>query len=189
MSNIVSPEPGPDLGAIVLAAGFRGTDQERRSFDFYCSKTARQLSGFFDTSFWERLIPQATLHEPAIRCAVLAVSSLHERFESRDDFIHKSVWNSAQGGFALKQYNHAIRQIIQPSHRRQQAADVCLVACILFACFEVIIIYGIVVVYTGSPRDRRSEDIMALRSLTSVAVSESFRNCALATKASRIQDS
>lgn len=77
-------------------------------------------------------------HEPAIRHAVIALGSLHERFEAQDRSVAGSNLDVVQGGFALEQYNHAIRQLIDPTTgSKPPAIDVCLISCILFACFEV----------------------------------------------------
>ena len=44
----------------------------------------------------------------------------------------------SQGGFALEQYTRAISQITKAiATKKQPTTDVVLVACILFACFEV----------------------------------------------------
>ena len=117
--------------------GLRGSDKERRCFDFFLHRTASQLSGFWDSDFWGCLILRATHHQPAIRHAVLALSSLHERFEAGDRSVVYPIWNKREGGFALEQYNHAIQQLIKPATEGKQAVDVCLIACMLFASFEV----------------------------------------------------
>lgn len=111
-----------------------GTDEERRSFEFFRSRTAYELSGFFDSGFWNRVVLQAAHFEPAVRHAVLALSSLHERFEVGDKSIVNPVW---EGGFALQKYHQAIQEVLNPSHGGQQAVDICLIACMLFANFEV----------------------------------------------------
>lgn len=83
-------------------------------------------------------MPLSTHHHPAIRHAVVALASLHERFENHDASILSSNYDIAQGGFSLQQYNRAIGCLIEPvTAGGQQALDVSLVACILFACFEV----------------------------------------------------
>lgn len=115
----------------------QGSDEERRCFDFFLNRTASQLSGFWDSDFWGCLILQAAHHQPAIRHAVLALGSLHERFEAGDRSVMSPIWHRGEGGFALKQYNQAIQQLIKPKSVGQQAVDVCLIACMLFACFEV----------------------------------------------------
>ena len=115
----------------------RGGGEERRCLDFFLNRTAIQLSGFWGSGFWDCLIIRATHHEPAIRHAVLALGSLHERFEAGDRSVVNPVWDKMEGGFALKQYNQAIQQLIKPASEGQRSIDVCLIACMLFACFEV----------------------------------------------------
>ena len=115
----------------------RGSDKERRCYDFFLNRTASQLSGFWDSDFWGCLILRATHHQPAIRHAVLALGSLHERFEAGDKSVLTPIWDQGEGGFALQHYNRAIQHLIKPASKSQQAVDVCLIACMLFACFEV----------------------------------------------------
>lgn len=111
---------------------------ERRSFHFFRNRTAPQLAGYFASEFWDYLVPLSTHYQPAIRHAVVALASLHERFEDNDSSILSSNDDIAHGGFALQQYNRAISCLIKPlTAGGNQALDVCLVACILFACFEV----------------------------------------------------
>ena len=114
-----------------------GNDQERRCFDFFRKRTASQLSGFFDSDFWNRLVLQATHCEPPIRHAVLALGSLHEQFENGERSILSPIWERNAGAFALQHYIQAIKYLINPIHEGQQAVDVCLIACMLFASFEV----------------------------------------------------
>ena len=113
------------------------TDEERRCFDFFQNRTAGQLSGFFDTNFWTEFVLRATQHEAAIKHAVLALGSLHERFEDGDKSILHTIWNRGEGGFALTHYIKAIQQLVKPTSSSQQSVDVCLLACVLFSCFEV----------------------------------------------------
>ena len=97
-----------------------------------------QVSGFFGSEFWEKLVPR-TIHDcPVIWHAVLALGSLHERFEMDDRSILASNLDTAQGGFALQEYNKAINYLIKTtSEEGKQPVDICLIACVLFACFEV----------------------------------------------------
>ncbi|KAL8855681.1 MAG: hypothetical protein Q9178_007692 [Gyalolechia marmorata] len=113
-------------------------DTERRSFAFFKDRTLAEISGYFPSDFWERLVPLAAFHEPALKHASIALASLHERFEKGDRSILKSNKDVAEGGFALQQYNKAIRCLITPRGGNQKPAlDTSLVACVLFACFEV----------------------------------------------------
>lgn len=138
-TELVVSHNGPGLH-VTLNPSFYvpGNDQERRCIHFFRSRTVPQLSGHFSSDFWDRLVLQTTQHEPAIRHAVIAVGSIHERFELGDSSIFKSNNDALEGGFALQQYNQAIKHLIEPlCSNRQQALDVCLISCLLFACFEV----------------------------------------------------
>ena len=132
---------------------FSGGTAERRSFHFFRSRTAPQLAGYFISDFWNCLVPLCTHQQPAIRHAVVALASLHERFENNDNSILSSNYDIAQGGFALQQYNRAIGCLIKPiTAGGQQALDVYLVACVLFACFEVR--YSSIAIFMGSVTPR-----------------------------------
>lgn len=135
----VMAEPSASVMLVIPNPNFdpRSSDQERRCFDFFLNRTAAQLSGFWDSDFWGCSILRATHHQPAIRHAVLALGSLHECFEAGDRSIVNPVWDTKEGGFALKQYNHAIKNLVKLANKGQQAVDVCLIACLFFACFEV----------------------------------------------------
>ena len=116
-----------------------GDQAERRSFCFFRDRTAPQLAGLFASEFWDCLLPLSAHHQPAIRHAVVALSALHERFENNDNSILSSNSDVAQGGFALQQYNCAIGCLIKSvKDGEDQSVDVALIACILFACFEVL---------------------------------------------------
>jgi len=121
----------------LIVVDISGTSRERSCFEFFRSYTIPQLSGF-DTNFWNRLLLQATHHEPAIRHAAIGLGSLHQRFESDKNSVLGLNKNTDSDGFALQQYVKAIRLLIQPIHDRgKQAADVVLMTCVLFICFEV----------------------------------------------------
>jgi hypothetical protein len=117
---------------------FLGTEKERQSFHFFRQKTAPQLSGFFGGDFWEMVLLQAALHESSIRHAILALGSLHAKFEQDNGLIMQSHTNGWADEFALKNYTQAINALVEPLSREgQQAIDVCLICSILFACLEV----------------------------------------------------
>ena len=112
-------------------------EEERRCFNFFRSRTSVQMAGFFSSEVWDRLILQATHYEPAIRHAVLALGSLHERFENEDQSLQKQTWSRDEGGFALEHYNLAIQSLMNPVNCGRLNIDVCLIACMLFCSFEV----------------------------------------------------
>ncbi|PYH40345.1 Zn(II)2Cys6 transcription factor [Aspergillus saccharolyticus JOP 1030-1] len=112
-----------------------GGEEERRSFQFFIAKTAPQLAGDFECAFWERLLLQSVHHEPAIRHVTVALGSLHECFERNAGNPTSSGSQAVQDSFALRQYLRAVR-CLTSSTSGSQPLDVCLIACILFACFE-----------------------------------------------------
>ena len=115
-----------------------GDEQERRIFHFFRERTIPGLCGFFGSDIWERLVLQTTFQEPALRHAVFALGSLHERFEKGDTTVFASNLDTVQGGLALRNYTQAIGHVIKRSTSKDsRSLDVCLIACILFACFEV----------------------------------------------------
>jgi hypothetical protein len=100
---------------------------------FFYERTVRKLNPFGADDFWDIHVLRATHHEPSIRHAIVALGSLHEKFEeSRGSTLPDG------DNFSLQQYNKAISSLLKPfSSGGQQTMDVCLTASILFACFEV----------------------------------------------------
>jgi hypothetical protein len=118
--------------------GFLGTEKECQSFYFFRQKTAPQMSAFFGSNFWERLLLQAALHEPSIRHAILALGSIHATSDQDNGLVMQGQPNGWTYDFALKNYSQAINILVKPFSRGgQQAIDVCLICSILFACLEV----------------------------------------------------
>lgn len=132
-----------DIGSLVRAPSsvefeLFEDDIERRSFTFFKFRTIPDIAGFFPSDFWDRLVPLACYHEPALKHAVIALACLHERFENGDQSVLKSNADVVDGGFALQQYNKAIRHLVTPRGKNvKPRLDTSLVACVLFACLEV----------------------------------------------------
>lgn len=128
---IASPSACPSFETL-------GGEKERYSFHFFRQTTTSQLSGFCSDDFWDKLILQASHHEPVIRHAVIALGAMHERFLTRNGLITASDPYLYLNEFALQQYSLAIKRLLEPLHLQEKlAVDVCLIACVLFACFEV----------------------------------------------------
>lgn len=128
--------PHSDVGSVTIALGpsfdIDASPQAKRSFSFFVQRTCRQLAGFFGSYFWETLVLQAAHHESAVQHAAVAIGALHELVEQQ------SAMTNANRTFALEQYNLAIKSLLVPlCQNGERGVDVCLMACILFACFEV----------------------------------------------------
>ncbi|KAH7370127.1 hypothetical protein BKA65DRAFT_11768 [Rhexocercosporidium sp. MPI-PUGE-AT-0058] len=113
---------------------------ERRSFSFFHQNTIPQLSSIFGSPSWKqlnRLLLQAAYHEPAVRHAAVALGALHEHFESSHRPLLGSGQDTLSTEFAVQQYVKALGHLVNPTTRRgKPAADVALITCILFVCFE-----------------------------------------------------
>jgi hypothetical protein len=83
---------------------------------------------------------QATHHEPAIRHAAIAMGALHEKFTLRGDILlGGDDWKGWNESFALGQYVKALGSLLEPRRKKEkQAADVALMTCVLFICFETL---------------------------------------------------
>ncbi|KAL4793034.1 hypothetical protein BDV19DRAFT_380354 [Aspergillus venezuelensis] len=123
------------------------TALERRSFQFFYERTVPSLSGYTGSDFWNRLVLQVSQREKPVWHALIALGSLHENFEG--DRVVPGLWLRRRGWdcFALKEYLCAIRALLGGEEggkgygggwSKSVPVDVCLISCILFACFEVL---------------------------------------------------
>ncbi|KAI0401664.1 hypothetical protein F4802DRAFT_579363 [Xylaria palmicola] len=102
---------------------------ELRGLDFFRSVVAPALESPLTTSFWARRVSQLAIREPSTRHAVLAISSLYERF----DPIARISPFSDDGIVAIRHYNKALRQVATANNLD---ADTALLTSILFTCIE-----------------------------------------------------
>lgn len=112
-----------------------GSTEEKRGFSYFLHNTAPELSGYHDSSFWEKLLLQVATAEPALRHAVIGMGSLHEAF------ANKRLGYSAdtiERGFAISQYTKAIGHLRRSLARGTQQSLTALMSCIIFTCFDSI---------------------------------------------------
>lgn len=115
-----------------LSVDVPGNGRERRAFQFFREKSAADFPGFFESSFWGRLVLQASHAEPSIRHAVIALGSLHE-------LIRHNEWKvgRAYDSFALQQSNKAIGHLNQNiGSTEQPSTEMLLMSCAIFICIE-----------------------------------------------------
>ncbi|TGO68808.1 hypothetical protein BELL_0806g00010 [Botrytis elliptica] len=132
MADIYTP-------SISLAA----TEQEGRYFQYFCDRTAYQLPGFFDPTFWNHIILRESHNVTSIRHAVIAIAALNKAIEEAPG-PHLKVnviqdINKKHLEFAVIQHLKAIQalnQYISTSNGPQLRTA--LMACLLFVCFETI---------------------------------------------------
>lgn len=111
------------------------TSRERRAYQFFQERSSKQLSGLYECEFWSRTILQAIFTDPGIRCAVVALGSLHEGYEQTGNA------KDSHDDFALKQYNAAIRHHIDLLSGLQtdpDKVDNYVASCMIFVCIEIL---------------------------------------------------
>ncbi|OBT80213.1 hypothetical protein VF21_00694 [Pseudogymnoascus sp. 05NY08] len=90
-----------------------GTPSEQHSFHTFSTCTTAHLAGLFTSPFWSRHVLQASLHEPSIYHAAVALGALNGGLGLDDEF-------------AVRQYVKAIRCLTKPGCGRR--VDVTLIA-------------------------------------------------------------
>ncbi|MCJ1306946.1 hypothetical protein MMC25_000590 [Agyrium rufum] len=142
----------PDVFSLKsLSTDLPGTEQEKRSFYYYHTRATRDLAGYFESEFWERQVLQASHREPAIRHALLALSSIYETFEERRmledpmaqtppvDINEVISDHQPLSPFAVSQYNKAVKHLIHDIRSKDsRSRSVTLIACLLFVWIELI---------------------------------------------------
>lgn len=111
----------------------QGTSDEKRGFSFFLQNTAPELSGYFATEFWGQLIIQASIAEPSLRHALIALGSLHEEFTNK-----KLTYSPHDHGFAMAQHTQAIGHLRKSLAGGKHAPLPALMSCLLFVCFDSI---------------------------------------------------
>lgn len=109
---------------------------EKRSFHFFQHVTAPTLSGDFDAFFWRVLVLQICQTEPAVKHAILAVSSLHESMLQETHTVAPYTDGSSRQAFALQQYNKAISCMLDQMTEADARPLGPLLTCVLFVCIE-----------------------------------------------------
>ena len=117
---------------------FVATTEEKEYFDWFKCRTTVKLPGSFISDFWTTLILQASLSEPTVLHAVLALSSVHRGGILNGDRQEQS--NSVPDKleqFTLQQYVQAINHL-QPhfSAKDRSSFRVALIACIVFVSLD-----------------------------------------------------
>lgn len=131
----------PSVSVYNPSVSIHSTEDESRYFQTFIDHSANELSGFFDPSFWTRLVLQESHVVPPIRHAVIAIGALNKSLESAPGpdlkvNIIQSI-DKKHHEYAVLQYLKAIQALnnyISASGSPQLRTA--LVACLLFVCFE-----------------------------------------------------
>lgn len=132
-------------------------EYEHRYFDIFWTKCSTELSGFFETDVWNRLILQICHEEVYARRAVVAIGAVRRAMEVSQQARHSSYEivpfenGREQHTVALVEYGKAIRAMkeIPISHKTdQEKLRDALVSTLLITCFES---------YMGNEKDALSQ--------------------------------
>jgi hypothetical protein len=111
---------------------------ESRSLDYYRARVSKEISGYFDTEFWNELVLQLSEGEPAVRHAIVALSSLYEASETSQLLQHPSFDDRYKHlmRFAACEYTKAVSALFNRINTNGPRLKVTLVACLVFIWIE-----------------------------------------------------
>jgi hypothetical protein len=106
-------------------------------------KTAKELSGYFDTEVWTRLILQVCNEEPFACHAVIAIGALNIAMETVQDAPERGLsiearrkYGEPHHKFALQQYGKALKLMRDLPRESKFYYRNALMSCLLTTCFE-----------------------------------------------------
>lgn len=122
------------------------SQQEWDAFHFFRTITVLKLPGVFGSDFWEKLIFQISLREPAVLHAVIALAATHKRGvtpgQVRRPFPvvdHAGAAMDPNERLALQQYNKAIRHLgPHLENKGGESVRITLASCVVFTCIELL---------------------------------------------------
>jgi hypothetical protein len=157
----------PDSGILKVSwESMFESESDYRYFKLFESKTAKSLSGYFDTDLWGRLILQTCEHEEFAKHGVLALAALNKTIETSailqvssgsTENLYQTV--NSHHEVALKHYAKSLKLM---RHRTADVSDEhhlrnILVSCLLTVCFEN---------YHGNERAALAQAVSGIRLLS-----------------------
>lgn len=137
---------------------------EKRYFQFFRQKTAVSTNRLMNSRFWDRIVLQMCHAEPAVKYAVLALSSLHQVSEER----HQPDVAIRHQQYADQNYQRAIsaaQKLLNSS--TPEDIDRILIACLVLTCHDNVRgNYLASQMHTGSGRAILAQHHERLRSLS-----------------------
>ena len=127
------------MSSISLQCRFSNNEDECRIFDFFRSATGPNLTGNFDSNFWDKFVLSVAHFEPAVKHALIALGSLHESYHRNyNQHCHISYYSEPNVD-SLQHYNKAIATINRDINTYGSKRNhVVLCTCALFLVFEVL---------------------------------------------------
>lgn len=109
---------------------------EQVYMEWFVHRTAQKLPGVFKLAFWNVLLVQTSLSEPAVLHAVLSLGSIH-RGQALDIATASGNRGATTGIFALQQYTRAITDLrCRMTDKSKLSTKVALITCAIFIQLE-----------------------------------------------------
>lgn len=127
-----------------VPGGYSFDEKEGQYFQVFRTRTASELSGFFDSDFWTRSVLQESHWEASIRHAVVALGALYKTLEAASESPPGSPQSHYDAEtapdhycFALVQYGKAIKRLRESLEKRESRSKrTVLISIVLFTCFQ-----------------------------------------------------
>jgi hypothetical protein len=127
---------GTESLSVALVTGVSTDAFERRTFDFFRSRTAPTVSGYFQDPVWDRIVLQLSHSEPAVRHAVNALGALHEQ----KSIAGSSGTNSSlvKATYPIHQYSKALNAMQDLMKSGTASMDIVLLCALICIHFEAL---------------------------------------------------
>ncbi|RDW78270.1 hypothetical protein BP5796_06122 [Coleophoma crateriformis] len=124
--------------------------QQHRFFKSFSDQCSYQLTGCFESAFWNRLVLQASEQEPSIRHAIIALGALNPASIGTSTDSSNAVKDDRnpeaarlalaerheRQRYAIAEYMKSIRIMRKTLDAGERNIRSMLIACLLFTCFE-----------------------------------------------------
>ncbi|KAK3622969.1 hypothetical protein LTR56_018801 [Elasticomyces elasticus] len=114
--------------------------EEHHYLEWFRCRTSVKLPGLFASPYWRTLVFQASVTEPAVRHAAVALSAVHKTGVSPGERLGaRDRTPSPNERLMLQHYNKAISALQDHSKIKDRSSTrVVLVTCVLFVCLELL---------------------------------------------------
>ena len=116
-----------------------GSQRDRQMLHYFCVEAASNLCGYFTSryGFWSHFALQCSHDEPVVRQALVALSSIHLDYVSKDPCHVKGTDGGALTVETLQQYDKAVRKLRRYlATKEEPLIKVALICCVSFYSFE-----------------------------------------------------
>ncbi|RHZ43093.1 uncharacterized protein CDV56_100510 [Aspergillus thermomutatus] len=111
------------------------SNEEGHYLQWFMERTGPKMSGSFFSEFWSGFVLQASMSEPAVLHAILALSSVHRQGILNDDGLN--TWDEER--MTVTRYSKAIHHLQTHFKAKDRTAfRIALTVCVLFIALELL---------------------------------------------------